>query len=304
MDKYGKTSAMIVLLGIIAAVVVIAGGYYVYNASTEQAVIGGNQNTGNTGGVNNIVTTLPKINVNAYDAATPGTALTSTLKGSINGANFATVTSGTTEITPADTLVLLVSNSTYHAAKVDQFTVKVNSFPIGVAMNKNASVTMTAINSNNVVMNGGAATNQTVAAGDSPTITLKMKGTAKASTQDMICILDESNKTAVDGSKGITLSGATPVTIPMNFYSNGANSYLQAVSVAALTSGNEVISTLQVNGDTNTGKTLAGSNIKITCYTKENFVDSNTGKLAFDIQDSTGALQSIASYTTTLYFDA
>ena len=43
-------------------------------------------------------------------------------------------------------------------------------------------------------------------------------------------------------------------------------------------------------------KTIAGSKLYITCYTKEYFVDTQTGKVSYDVEDSLGTLKSIANY--------
>lgn len=282
----------------IAVVAIIAIVAFQYLGQKSTTVTNPGQNVGG-----NIITTNPTLKVSAFDAAQPGTSVTVTGKANINNGGYVTdALAGGTTLVPGNTVALLVNASSYHSAKVDAFTVKVDSFPIVVKMNANASATITAFNNNNVAIDG-TATNQSVSAGTSPTNALRFNGQSLKSTQDLTCVLEESNKTAVNQNLGITLATGTPRSIPLNFYTlAGVNSVVYVYDLPALTSAADVLNSVTTNCATTSGYSLGGSTLKITCYTKEYFVDSVTGAMTYDIQDSTGTLQSIMRFTKTITF--
>ena len=246
-----------------------------------------------------VITTNPTPTVTGYNSQYPGTTFSTTARISTNKGAWGAAPS---TVVPGQTLDLNLNASGYHNAVIKNLLVKADTFPLSTPMNKNASVTITAFNTNNEVIDG-AATNQSVTAGQSPSMSIKFNGQSQANTQDMTCILEESNKTAIDSVKGITMAGGTERTIPLNFYTlAGVDSYTKIYDIPALTDSSDVFHSVTVNTATTSGYSLAGSTLKIDCYTKENFEDSATGQLAFDIQDSAGVLKSMAHYSKTIVF--
>jgi len=254
----------------------------------------------------NINTVNPYITVTSLDKGAPGTTVSVSAYGSFDSGGFKSVSLGSDTAVPGQTLsLLLVNNTLYHNAKVDPFKVESTSFPVTVYLNKNASVTENIYNTVGLVMtNGGGATNQT-ALGNGATYNFKdsMSGTSLASTQDMICVVEVEEGANVSTTAGVTYDGKAPIsTAKPSWYTllgSGSNVYL--FEVPALDSGAEVTRNLQiVNSATKCFSPL--KSVKKTCYTKEYFIDSNSGKIVYDVADSDGNLKSMAQYSYRFYF--
>lgn len=303
MNKAGKGNKL-VISGVIALVLILAIlAYAVVLKPSSQTVIGGSQTTGgSTGG--SIVTTNPTINVDATDALVTGTSVGVTALRSVNGGAFASTTLGTSTAVPGQTLdMLIVNNTAYHNAVVKGILVNPGTFPLSASLFGNQTLTITAFNTNNQVIDN-SATNQTVAAGGSYTMTVRVDGAADKSTQDMVLVIEGNGTALKDGTSGVSFSGPGAAFVgqskpSVHSLSNVAND-VWVYNVEPVVGAASKTYTIQVN--TESGKTLAGSTVVLSFYTKENFVDSRTGKLAYDIVDSSGTAKSIAKYSKTIQF--
>lgn len=296
MDKKGAIN-----WGVLALIGVLIIGYMMYTAKPATTTI-----TGTQGGTY-ISTGSTTLTLSAVDAAQTGVTVGATTKYSVNGGAYGTGSLSLSSLSPGNALnILVVNNTQYHNGVLKGYSVpSAPSDTKTVALDKNASVTeyILAQGTNTVLTNGGGAVNQTVSSGQSVTLKDEMFGTQLASTEALVCIVE-----ATDGSQlttsppGVTLNGANPFsTAKPNFYTGtSANSNYYLFNVPALTNSNEVDYSLSVN--TAVGKTLSGTKVIKDCYTKENFVDPVTGVLGNDIQDSNGALVSIAHYKYTVQF--
>lgn len=282
----------------------LIGGMVAYN--TFGAKIGGVSIPGSsTGSTTNIVTSSTALSFNAADAQNLGTSVTNTPYIAVGGESIAAYTTGVTTASPGQILDILVANTSnqYHAAFIKNYVVPNSpTASIPVKMNKNASITMSLFNTNNAVMTaGGTGTNQSVAAGGAYNMEVRLDGQDKTNTQDMRCIFESSNTTAM--SK-VTLSGLGAKYIgmakPASYTLSSAASAVWVYDIDPIVGATS--SRGVVNVQSKTGQTLFISSLKIACYTKEYFIDSQSGKVTYDIEDSQGTLKSIGSVNATYYF--
>lgn len=289
-------------LWIVAIVAVLV---FVSNPNILGNLFGGQQaapaTTPQGSGTNYIVTTATTLSFSAVDALSPGTAVTNTVWAAVNGAPFK---SGVTSVNPGDKLeILLVNATTYHNVYIQSHVVPSTTVDIQPAnFYGNASASLTLFNNNNVAMtNGGGATNQTVASGGAYNMKVRIDGQDKKSTQAMRCILEASDGTKADT---MTLSGLGAKYVgmakPSSYTLAATTSQVWVYDVDAVVGAVAPEGTVSITSKT--AQSLAGTYFKITCKTKEHFLDANTGKVAFDIENSLGTSQSLASYTFTGYF--
>lgn len=302
-QKSGKitTGGMVLIaIGVIALFALNVGG--IQSLFTPATPSGGTT----------INTVNPYITVTALDKQASGTSVVVTAKGSFGGEGFKTITLGSDTAVPDQTLSMLLTNNTeYHNAKIDSFVVKPISFPITIYFNKNASVTENMYSTTGVVMSNsylGGAVNQTKL-GNGATYNLKdsMSGTSLASTQDMVCVveIEEGNNVSTTAGQGVNYDGKAPFSTAKpswyTYHTGSANTNVYLFEIGALSSGAEVSRNLQIVNKP-TGQFTANSTMVKVCYTKEYFVDPNTGKITYDVADSNGALKSMAQYPYQIIF--
>jgi len=319
-----EKNAVVWVIGILV-VAIFASKAGLFDGSNG-AGTGTSTQTSQTGSGTIINTVNPAIQVAGVDKQQTGTTVTSNpAKASTGGGAFATITLGTTTTVPGQTLDLFLTNGTsYHTAyygkdiqgdaNVQQSTSSISvtpsTFPITVVYNKNATVTENIFNTLGVaITNGGGATNQTNN-GNGASYTLKdsMSGTSLQSTQDMKCIVElTAGVNASTTPAGVTLSlngNSIPVvstSIPAWYTPVGTNSRVWIFDVAPLSSAAQVDYSLGLNA-LSTGSFTAGNRAIKTCYTKEYFIDPNSGQVTYDVADSNNVVQSIAKYAYTVYF--
>lgn len=298
-----KTSTTLTFVAL-AAILLLGIMSYAVFFKTSNTELAGQTNAG-TSGVGYISTGATTLTVVGTDKLSPGTSVTGTSLISTDGASYV---SGTFSISgsPNQVLnILLVNNSAagYHNTVADG--VKVPTSPTGVIdakFVKNASITINVFNTNSVLTTSTGTVNQTVTTGGAYNMKIRLDGQDKASTQDMRCILESS--TTADMDK-ISLSGLGAVYVgmakPASYTLAGANSQVWVYDIAAVEGAVSPEGTIAAASKTS--KTLAGNYMKITCNTKEYFLDSTTGKVVYDIEDSLGNAKSMASYTDTVYFN-
>ena len=304
MNRKGKTSPalMLLIVGVIA-VVAILGYAAFYNK--PQISVGGGDDT--SGGIN-ILTGSTALTLNAQDATSPGTTVAGTTQYSTRGGAYKSGTLSLT-VSPKDQLAILVVNNTqYHNAVVPSYTVANSPTDIlDVKLAKNASITFRAFNTagNQMDLTTTPSVNQTaLTAGQSGTLDIKIDGQDKASSNDMRCVVESSsgalNTTSakLSGFPGLVDNGASKKPAA---YSQAANSALWTYDIGAVTGAGTVNGQLYIQAAS--AKVLsAAQTVKIVCYTKEWFLDTNDGKVKYDVEDSLGALKSMATYTNTITF--
>ena len=313
--KNKKGSQGMSWLLIVMVVSLIAGGFILldkYFVSGSKLAVG----SGGSGSGTTIVTSSTALTLTGYDAQASGTQVSTV---SNVGVNNGQLTTGITTASQGDALVILMTNSSnaYHAAFEKQTVPAATTYNHVVPMNKNATVTIAAYNTAKGAMTaGGGATNQSVTTGSAPTMELDLTGSSLASTQDMICILEASDTTSTNK---LTLNGFGATFIgtakPSSYTLAGGSSGVWVYSVPAINDASLRVGS--VYAESKSGQDMSGDYWKISCRTKEYFVDSNANaqtvnpyaqKVAepnvyYGIEDSQGTSKSIGIYTATYYFD-
>lgn len=312
----GKSNPLLTVLLILGIVVLVAflGSYFGLFGQTQG--IPGVSPTPSSG--TTIVTTGNIVSISGQDALSQGTIVGSSAlaqsaaPGTTAFTGFGTLTSGTTQFTPGTSLnILLTNGTTYHNSVVRNHVVPTGtSDPIAVMFNKNASVTESYVYSltNLVIGNNGVGNNITGATGVGASITLQdsMYGTSLASTQDMTCLIELTagvNATSTPSGVTFTGPGAVPNTqyatsTPAWYNTQGSNSRVWAFDIPPITSAGATQYTIVATA-LSTKTFPAGNKIIKTCYTKENFIDPNTGQLTYAVADSNNNVKSIAVYSFT-----
>jgi hypothetical protein len=308
MNKTAKsTNTWMIISGIIVVALLAAITYGVYT-NQSQTSIGGAQTSTSSGGT--VINTVnPAIQVAGIDAQESGTPVAMSAKASTNGGAFTTVTLGTDTAVPGQTIDLLLTNNTgYHNAVKQGIVVTPSSFPVTVLFNKNASMTESIYTTTGLVItntNLGGAQNQT-ALGNGATYNLKdeMQAGSLTSTQDMVCVIElTAGSNASTSPSGALLDGQQPFSTskPTWYTTAGINSNVYLFNMGALSTSATSTHTIQLNSKS-TGAFPALSYMKKSCYTKEWFIDPNTGKATYDVADSQGTVKSMATYTYYVYF--
>lgn len=323
-NKLGKiTPGVLILIGVALLVVWYFDVGGVKDLITPQQV----NPQGGTGTTINTVN--PIIAVTAVDKQASGTAVSVVgAEGAFNGGAFKSLTLGTDTAVPGQTLDMLLPNGSaaqqYHTAyfgadisgdnnvqlTTSSIAVAPSTFPITVQFNKNATVTENIYSTTGLVISneGGAASTNQTKLGNGATYNLRdaMSGQSLASTQDMVCVIEitAGNNVSTTSGQGVTYDGKSPfATAKPTWYTvNGTNSNVYLFEVGPLASGAEVNRNIQVVNKA-TGSFSAQDKLIKTCYTKEYFVDPNSGKVVYDIADSNGNLKSLAQHKYKVYFD-
>jgi hypothetical protein len=317
-NKRGAVSPIIVVLLTLMTAALIFGVYELASGNLQTAFNPGQ--TGQTGGNNNggttIITTNPTISFVAQQAQNVGTTVASTYQVAFNrGAFGGSVVSGSGTAVPGQTADFLVNASAavYHPAQVLDVPITASTFPLTVQLNKNASVTEVLYypySGKNIAGTSATAGNVTNinSNGASYIFNDNMYGTTQASTQDMLCIVeltDGVNFTstgAILSGAGVTADAKYGNSIPPFYTVAGVNSRVWSFDVPAIASAANTPLTLTLQLLSTKSAQDRDKVIK-TCYSKEYYIDSATGKITYGVADSqTNTVQSIAQYTFTGYF--
>lgn len=292
-------NSTLLLLGLVIVAALIAAPFLQQKLGFSQAAVSAPSGQAASGAQPYISTGATTLNFVLTDAQAQGTLVTATPYIAIGSDNA--YRTGISSASPNDVLnVLFVNNSGYHNAFVKGLTVKATpSQTESVSMNRNGSVALSLYNTDNSKMS--ATVNQTVVTGGAYNMEVRFDGTDKVNTQDMKCILEASDSTKMDK---LSLSGAGATFVgqakPSAYTLSGVNSAVWVYDVQPIVNAVTVKGTLSASSKT--GQSLAGTTAKVTCYTKEYFIDSQSGKVSYDIEDSQGNLKSIATYSVTANF--
>ena len=308
MNKKGKGNMWIGItaVSVILLLGVIAVGIFMQQPVQQTTYTPQGTPTG-TGGTT-INTVNPAISIAGADIQKSGTAVTTT--GSMyatNNGDFASVTLGTTTAVPGQVVDLfLVNNTLYHNLYIGGISVTPSTFPISAKFNKNATVTQNIYGTTGLVLgNGDGSKNQTsLGAGTTYNLKDEMTASSLTSTQDMVCIIEVQNGTAIDTSAGGVKYGgqAAYSTAKPSWYSLiGSNSGVYLFNVPALATTETVARTISL--PTKSTIDLSSTSwVYRTCYTKEWNIDPSSGKAQFTVEDSNGNLESMASYVYKIQF--
>lgn len=288
----------------IAAVLVIALVLVIgWKVAFPQATIGGvNPPTSGGGGAGTtIITTSSTLSLTGYDALASGSNAGVTTYIRTNGVGaFKT---GITTANPGDTIDLLLVNDTdYHNLYVPSLKVEGVAFTRSFPMFANtSSLTITVFNTNGQPMDG-TNYNQTVAAGGSYNLKMRLDGIDKTSTQDMRCVFESNASTnlsdiIVSGLGAVRIGATAPSFYTLGSTSGRVWSYDISPVVGAVSPEGTVAVVSAV------AKSVAKTSLNITCYTKEYFLDEYTGLVSYDVQNSAGTKKSMNSYNEAIYFD-
>lgn len=327
MNKIGaakKTSAVVWVSLFVGIIFVGLMVYALFGRPTAQTALTGPQVTTTTTGAGvtpTIVTSNPLWSVSGMNRQQSGTSVANSIQASTNGGGYVTVTAGTTTAVPGQIIEALFTNDTqYHNAYLGNsvlndanvkqggpFTITPGTFPITVYFNKNTSVTENIYSTTGVVMSNNATAAASVNQSDlgngaSYNLKDEMTATSLTSTQDMICVIEiEAGTNASTTPSGATLS-LDGVNIPVKdtakptWYSTlGTSSNVYLFEVPPLDTSATKTFYIGLNAKS-TGRFSPGTRIIKDCYTKEYFLDTNTGKVAYDVADTDGTLQSMAHY--------
>jgi hypothetical protein len=286
--------------GILLIVLVILGVVVATQFMNKQPASGGTGGTGTT-----IVTAGTSPQITGVDALSEGTSVGTIRYWSLSGGNFATITEANGLSPNQAVKVLFVNNTGYHNVYLEGLTVPSSpTFPIAVKLYKNSSASITMFNTNGVVTTTTGTVNQTVAVGGSYNLKMRFDGQDKTSTNPMRCIVETSVGANVSN---IVMSGFGAVISPKgvnskpNWYTlAGTGSSVYVYDIQPVIGATSPEGTISISAAT--AKAISGSRMLITCNTKETFLDTTTGVITHDVEDSVGTVKSIAAYTSSLYF--
>jgi hypothetical protein len=313
----GKNWMGIILLVLGGFLFALQMGYLVQiSPSLAPLSIGGvitTQTTGGTGG-GYIVTTNPTITFGTGDAQQTGTTVGNTYYASVNGAPFGAVNTPTTAVPGQVIDFLIVNGTSYHNQAIRGLTVQPGSFPQQVLMGRNATMTESIYTTTGLVITnslaGAGSTQNQTNLGNGATYNLKdeMSAGALQTTGDMVCVIELTagiNATTTPSGASLALNGQSlPLvsTSTPNWYTPvGVNSRIWMFNVPAISTSATQTFQIQLNS-LSTGSFSGASRMVKTCYSKENFIDPISGKLAYDVADSQGTLKAMSQYKYTAWF--
>lgn len=253
----------------------------------------------------------PVINIAGVDAYLGGTTVSASAQASINGGAFASTTLGSSKTKVDNTIELFLTNGTsYHNMYVNVGKVAPSSFPVQLKFNKNSTVTETIATTTGLpISNGGGSQNQTdFGNGISYNMKDTMTAAALTTTQDMTCVFElTAGSNASTTPSGVLYGPYNGAALPVkansaNWYTgSGVDSKMYFFDIPALSNGATAEYNINVNAKS-TGRFGAGTKLIKSCYTKEWFIDSKTGKATYDVADGEGVIKSLAKYSYTVYF--
>ena len=276
------------------------------------AGVAGGQNV-NTGTGTTIVTTNPTIAFSGSDKGQVGTSVFSNYYASVytsatDNGNFGAINSPTTAV-PGQKIDFLIANGTsYHSTILKGLQINAGSFPYSVQFDKNASMTENVYTTTGVVLASGTQNQTNLGNGASYNFKDEMTAGALTSTNDMVCVIEieaGNNASVTPIGATLALNGANialkSTSKPVWYSVLGTNSNVYLFDVPAISTTATQTFTIGLNAKS-TGAFTATTRAVKGCYTKEHFIDPNTGELSYDVADSNGAMKSMALYTKTIVF--
>jgi hypothetical protein len=325
----GKVPTILVVGALIFVMVACIAVIYAVVSETLNPATGTVINTGTSTGTGQIVlspSTAASLTVTPVDAANTATGVGGNIiyNTDLNPV-YAALTSGTTTVDQGRTINLLVGNgTTYHNCSLTGYKIASmdKSLQISPMCNKNATVSLTGADTGAAVAtsltNGGGANNATSTGGSN--IRIGLKGTQYQNTQDMTCIYEMSNKSAMDSANvGISVSGTGFVMSnlkpgnPLTYTTNNTNSVTWQFDVTPLTDSSSKYIDIVTPSKVSTSNPFTGMFGKLTCKTKEYFKDDGQGTdasgkktigtIIYGTENSDGTIsKSLGVYTFQWYY--
>lgn len=303
-----KVNNGFVNLGIMALIVACLAvtsfvGFQMYGQSAKSAsAIGTDDQTGQSYQSTCELGTDVTVRGSYVDAKQTGTTgLGGTLYASVDGAAYSTTTTPASVGSVIDYYFL--NGSTYHSTVLnDVKTPCAGEMPIEMKLLGNSSLTITVYNQYGTatLSDGGGATNLSLASGESATVKVMLQAQNLKGTQKMRCVL-ESNSTTKMKEMKLDGFGATPAVRPSFYTVNATKSVTWAYDINSVEGATPVEGYIYM--EPKTSQDLSGSMFIIDCYTYEYFLDSVTGQVPFDIEDSQGTKKSIGTYRAVYWID-
>jgi len=213
------------------------------------------------------------------------------------------IKTGVTSANPGQSLkVLLVNDTTYHNAVVEKAVTCLPNIPVSTGLKANASITVSMYNTDGDKMTNAGGVNQTVATGGTYNLKIRMDGQDKASTNDMVCILEASDKAKFNN---VILNGFSAVKqgeVPSFYTLGGVGASTFVYTVAPIEGANSYEGIIQVSSKS--GQSLATEDLTISCYTKEYFLGAD-GNIQYDVEDTSATSSTstfMAKYSYQIFF--
>lgn len=316
MNTKAKTNYLMPVIGVCLVLILamVVYGVFFMKTTPQTTTYTGPGTTTTTGGTTQIVTSGATTAWTGSDKQSKGTTIgkTDTVQ-SISSAGVAgEFGTAASSYTPGSTVNILSTNGTsYHNAYTVGHVITTGTLdPLTIYFDKNSTVSENIYTTTGLVMANGVGSQNQTALGNGKSYTFKdeMSGTALASTNDMTCIIEiTAGNNATTTPPGIALSSnnadipAKSTATPTWYTPAGTGSRVWLFDIPAINSGATVTYSITATSDTIKAFSPV-TYIKKSCYTKENFVDSVTGKHGYDVADSSGTVKSIANYVYTWYF--
>lgn len=227
------------------------------------------------------------LTLNAVNALAEGTSVAPTYTAKINGGAAESFTSGTTTLSPGDTVQVLASKTNFIDTVVTAKSIHCGSNRLDVPMYATGAVSgIDMYNTNNNIMTdsatGGAVNQSALSAGEALTVTAKFKGTNQQSTGDLIYIVEAGSAANITS---IDMVGATKLTsVPSIYTTKVAGSKVVAFSVPAIVGAKTV--SHDITFTTGTGKLLSGA-VYGTYYSEQEATNTD-GTFFKGVQDANG----------------
>lgn len=242
------------------------------------------------------------LSINAYSELSRSTNLSPVYYVRVNGGNAMTFTSGTTKLSPGDSVEVLATLADYlDTTKTITVVCGANRLDMGLyASNDVAGFRVKNTDGDFMTdsLVGGAYNQTAVSAGQAMTWDVEIRGTDKQSTGNLVVVVELGSTANVTS---ITMSGTTAASIPSFYSMNAAGSKAVAFNVPAIigsATSNHVLTT-QITS----AKTISGI-AYFQVYSAQAFLDTD-GKFVTDgIMDSAGATKYEDESHTHYYINA
>jgi len=251
--------------------------------------------TGDDGGTI-IITNPVELTFSGYNKLQPGTTFTpTTVSVSVEGSSFDDTI---TQVSGGDRIEILAEEALYHSAYIAPMKVPENRATMIISIPFYLDATAAEI----VIYNEeNQIADQTASVGASYDLPVRFRGEDLASTQHMRCILEAEDGTLLRELKLTGFGAVFKGTFKPSWHvAMGVDSGFWVYDINPIEGANSVMGSIRITG--RAGETLAGTDVGITCYTKDHFIDDFTGKHMYDVEDSQGDLQGISDYDQAISF--
>lgn len=201
---------------------------------------------------------------------------------------------------PGDNLKILAMNSGYHNTYLTYTIPNSPNSLLDVPLKKAAIVTPQ-IYDNFQILDSGNTVNLDANVNSNFALNVRLTGTSGQSSSDLICVL-EADSTKISS---MTLSGAGVNYLgevkPSSHLLLMPSSKVWIYSLPSIEYA--VLKYYNLNINSKAGMDASGTKWGISCYSKEYFLDSASGQVLYNIDDSQGTLKSLTKFAFTDTFN-